>query len=127
MELRKTIRFKLPEGKDRHSGSSNLTCSFDFDPNLKGSLTDLGAGGFGIEIHGLNGAQAETVKNLGTFMMTIYFKDDSMMAGVKSVWHRVLFENGNMFIKCGVAIDVISPEDRLKLTAIIDTIRHGVQ
>ncbi|MBN1497228.1 MAG: hypothetical protein JXA07_10700 [Spirochaetes bacterium] len=126
MELRKTIRFKLPEIKDRRSGLSNITCSFDFDPNLNGTLTDLGAGGFGIEIHGLNGSQAETVKNLGTFMMTMYFEDESMMAGVKSVWHRVIFENGNMLIKCGVAIDVISPEDRLKLTAIIEKIRNGV-
>lgn len=125
MELRKTPRITLPDVEDRRTGADGISCSFDFDPNLSGKLTDIGPGGFGIEIHGLNGSQAETVKKLDTFMMTINFEEDSMMAGVKNVWHRVIFEGGNMFIKCGVAIDVISPQDRLKLSEIIEKIRNG--
>lgn len=125
MELRKTIRVKLPGHEDRGPGMSGMSCTFDFDPNLGGRLTDIGPGGFGIEIHGLNGSQAETVKNLDSFMITINFNGESMMAGVRNAWHRVVFDEGGMFLKCGVSIDVISPDDRLRLTGIIEKIRNG--
>lgn len=125
MELRKTARYTLTGIEERRPDIGEISCAFDFDPKLNGRLVDLGLGGFGIEVHGLNGSQAETIKNLDTFMITINFGSESMMAGVKNAWHRIIFEGGNMFLKCGLAIDVISPEDRLKLSEIIEKIRNG--
>jgi hypothetical protein len=125
MELRKTERFKLDGMEGRLPGADGITCAFDFDPMLKGSLTDLGPGGFGIEIFGLSGSQVEMINNLDTYMITIYFDSGSIMAGVKNVWHSVTFKGGSMSLRCGVSIDVISPEDRLKLSGIIGKIRDG--
>ena len=80
---------------------------------------DLGLGGFGIEIHDLTGAQVEKIQKLDTYILTIYIGKDLIMADVKNVWNRVIFDQKKMFLKGGVAINILSPEDRLKLSGII--------
>jgi hypothetical protein len=124
MDLRKTARYNL-YGKDAPQQMADVRCQFDFDPKLKGILVDLGIGGFGIEIHDLTGSQAEHIQKSDTYIMTIYFENEFIMASVKNVWNRIIFDTGKMFLKGGVAINIISPEDRLKLSSIIEKIRSS--
>jgi len=125
MDLRKTTRYNLYDFERRLPDEGYIHCRFDFDPNLNGMVVDLGLGGFGIEIHDLTGAQVEKFQKLDTYILTIYFGKELIMADVQNVWNRVIFDQGKMLLKCGVAINIISPEDRLKLSGIIAKIRNS--
>jgi len=125
MDLRKTARYNLFNIEQRRTDISDVRCTFDFDPKLNGVLVNLGIGGFGFEIHGLTGSQVEQIQKLDTYIMTIYYGTEFIMASVTNVWNSVIFDNGKMLLKGGVAINIISPEERLKLSAIIEKIRSS--
>jgi hypothetical protein len=125
MDLRKTPRYNLYDIEGRQPDEGYIHCRFDFDPNLNGRVVDLGLGGFGIEIHDLTGTQAEKVQKQDTYILTIYFGKEIIMTDVKNVWNRVIFDQGKMFLKGGVAVNIISPEDRLKLSGVIAKIRSN--
>ena len=125
MDLRKTARYNLFTIEQKHPDMTDVRCTFDFDPKLKGVLVDMGLGGFGYEIHDLTGSQAEQIQKLDTFIMNIYFGTEVIIASVTNVWNKVIFDQGKMFLQGGVAINIISPEERLKLSAMIEKIRSS--
>ena len=123
MDLRKTERYNLLHVEQKRPDIADVRCAFDFDTNLKGVLVDMGIGGFGYEIHDLTGTQAEQIKKMDTFIMTINFGTEVIMVSVTNVWNKVIFEQGKMFLKGGVSINIISPEERLTLNAMIEKMR----
>jgi hypothetical protein len=125
MDLRKTARYSLFNNEQKQPDMTGVSCTFDFDPKLKGVLVDMGLGGFGYEIHDLTGSQAEQIEKLDTFIMNIYFGTEVIIASVTNVWNKVIFDQGKMFLEGGVAINIISPEERLKLSAMIEKIRSS--
>lgn len=126
MDLRKTERYSLFQIEERHPEASEVRCTFDFDPKLEGVLVDMGLGGFGLEIYELTGSQAEQIQKMDSYIMTIYFGTEIIMVSVTNIWNKVIFDQGKMFLKGGVAINIISPEERLKLSAMIEKIRGNV-
>jgi hypothetical protein len=125
MESRKAARYPVSDTGGLHPDLAGLSCDFDFDRKLKGMLVDVSLGGFGLEIRDITGTQVEDYKARDNYIITIYFGTDSMIADVKNVWNRVLFDQGRMVLKGGASIDIISTEDRLKLSGIIEKIRSS--
>jgi hypothetical protein len=125
MDLRKTERYNLFHVEQKHPDIADVRCAFDFDPKLKGIIVDLSLGGFGYEVHDLTGTQAEQIQKMDTCIMTIYFGTEVIMVSVTNVWNRTIFDQGKMYIKGGVSVNIISPEERLKLSALIEKIRSS--
>ncbi|OHD67006.1 MAG: hypothetical protein A2176_16160 [Spirochaetes bacterium RBG_13_51_14] len=125
MELREAIRYDLNDLPGDKRDFRLLSCQLDFIPELRGTLVNVSLKGFGIEIDGITGSQVQNIQSMDAFMITIFFNDDSLVVGVKNIWNRILFEKGAMIYKGGLAIEIISSEDRLKLSGIIGTIRHN--
>jgi hypothetical protein len=123
MEQRNTQRYTFTDILLHEQQISEISCSFDFDPDVRGRVVDISLTGFGIEIRNLTGIQAEKLETLNTYLITLAFGTDSLMAGVKSIWKKMMFEGGYMIFKQGVLIDLISPEDRLSLSGVIEKIR----
>lgn len=117
---------------DRYTGkeiageaAAIATCRFDFSPNLVGELIDVSLKGFGIEIRNITGSLIQEIKAAGSYMVTVNFGGETVMAAVKNVWNTVSFEKGAMIFRGGVAIDVMSPADRITLMNIIEKTRSG--
>lgn len=100
-------------------------CRFDFNRDLTATLVDISLKGFGIEIAPVSGSQVDEIKNMGNYMITVDFGTETVMAVVKNAWNMVLFEKDKMIFRGGVAIEVMSPEDRIVLSNIIEKIRFG--
>jgi hypothetical protein len=105
---------------------NEVSCEFDFDRSLRGRVMDISLKGLGIEIHGLNVIQSRKIGSLDKYLLTITFGKVSILAGVKSVWSHELPGEGSVMFKAGVLIDLISTEDRLKLSEIVEKIRTGL-
>jgi c-di-GMP-binding flagellar brake protein YcgR len=125
MEMRQNFRYNLEVKEGEKSDIGPMQCSFDFDRSLRADIVDISLSGMGLEMRSITPAQAEAVKNLESFMLTMTLGKDSMLTGVKKAWNMVSLDNESMIYRCGVSIDVISPEDRLKLAGIIRTIRNS--
>ncbi|MBN2158422.1 MAG: hypothetical protein JW807_03430 [Spirochaetes bacterium] len=126
MELRRDIRYRLDNTAVLRQAVGDVRCRFEFDEGLEVKLEDLSLRGFGYRIDSVGGSQVDTIKTMEYFLVTMFFGDDSMAADVRNVWSSVFFDNGKMSIKGGVALEVLSPEDRLKLSGIIEKIRGGL-
>jgi hypothetical protein len=100
-------------------------CRFDFNRELIGDLIDVSMKGFGIEIRNITNTIIEEIKAADNFMITVDFGDETIMAAVKNAWNMVIFEKGVMIFRGGVAIDVMSPADRIILENRIEKIRTG--
>ena len=123
MNLREADRFTVGEIAGGKPGTVIAKCRFDFNRDLTGDLVDLSLKGFGIEIRNITGSLIEEIKAMGNYMITIEFGNETIMAAVKNAWNTVLFENGSMIFRGGVAIDVMSPGDRVILLNIIEKTR----
>jgi hypothetical protein len=125
MNLREADRFTVQEIAGGKAGVVIAKCRFDFNRDLRGDLVDLSLKGFGIEIRNITSSLIEEIKSMGNYMITIDFGNEAIMAAVKNVWNMVLFENGSMIFRGGVAIDVMSPGDRVLLLNLIEKTRSG--
>ncbi|OHD70602.1 MAG: hypothetical protein A2W19_03435 [Spirochaetes bacterium RBG_16_49_21] len=126
MDYREASRYAISDVALHKYDIDEVSCGFDFDQSLRGRVVDISLKGLGIEIDNLNSIQTQKVKNLDKYLLTIKFGDDTILAGVKSIWSQVLHGNGNMLFKGGVLIDLISTEDRLTLWGIIEKIRNSL-
>ncbi len=122
---RRVDRCPIREETGRQAATGMARCCFDFDNTLMGMLVDLSPKGFGIEIPYISGSQVEKIKSMDNYMITVDFGDEKIMVSVKNKWNTVRFEDSEMIYRCGVEIDVISPEDRLTLSNIIEKIRSN--
>ncbi len=123
INARKNDRYPIREATGRQPVVGMAKCCFDFDGSLVGILVDLSLKGFGIEIPYITGALVEKIKSMENYMITVDFGDVKIMVAVKNIWNTVRLEDGEMIFRGGVEIDVISPEDRLILSNIIQKIR----
>lgn len=125
MNQREADRVAIKETAGGKPGAVIAKCRFDFNRDLAGDLVDLSLKGFGIEIRNITSSLIEEIKSMENYMITIDFGNEKIMAAVKNVWNMVLFENGVMIFRGGIAIDVISPGDRIILLNIIEKTRSG--
>ena len=125
MEQRRAERYVIAESIAGKNRIGDAYCEFDFNETLRGRLVDMSLSGMGIVVDNLNGSALQEIKQQESFMITIRVGADAFAAGVKSVWKQVLYESGNMILRCGVSIEIISDKDRLKLSEIIMKIRSA--
>lgn len=126
MEYREIDRHEISDAVLDTYALNEVSCEFDFDRSLRGRVMDISLKGLGIEIHGLNVIQSRKIGSLDKYLLTITFGKVSILAGVKSVWSHELPGEGSVMFKAGVLIDLISTEDRLKLSEIVEKIRTGL-
>jgi hypothetical protein len=125
MNMREAERYTGGDIAGGKPGRRIATCRFDFNRDLEGDLVDVSMKGFGIEIRSITGSLLSEIQSNGNYMITVDFGDERIMAAVKNVWDMVRFEDGVMIYKGGVAIDVMSPGDRIILLRIIERMRSG--
>jgi hypothetical protein len=126
MDLREAVRYYIYKSTHEQLEWGEVHVEFDFDNSIRGRPLDISLKGIGIEIPGLDNQQLEMIKNCENYMVKLHFGEEFLLAGLKNAWSRVIYEEGKMIFKGGFTIDVISPQDRLKLSGIIETIRNNL-
>jgi hypothetical protein len=126
MEYREIDRYAISDAVLDAYALKEVSCEFDFDRSLRGRVVDISLKGLGIEIGDLNIIQSRKIGNLDKYLLNIIFGEVSILAGVKSVWSQELPTEESLMLKAGVLIDLISTEDRLKLSEIIEKIRARI-
>lgn len=127
MNMREAERYAGGGTAGGKPGAGVARCRFDFNRELAGDVVDVSLKGFGIEIRNITGSHMEEIKAASNYMITVDFGAETVMAAVRNAWNMVRFEGGAMIFRGGVAIDVMSPEDRIILSNIIEKMRSGRQ
>jgi len=125
MNMREAERYTGGGPAGGKPGAVIARCSFDFNRELAGDVVDVSLKGFGIEIRNITGSLMEELKTAGNFIITVDFGGETVMAAVRNAWNMVRFEDGVMIFRGDVAIDVMSPGDRIILSNIIEKLRSG--
>ncbi len=125
MNLREAERYTGGDIASGKPGVAIAKCRFDFNRDLTGDVVDVSLKGFGIEIRNISDSLVTEIQSAGNYMITIDFGNETIMASVNNAWNMVRFENGNMLFRGGVAINVMSPGDRIILSKIIERMRSG--
>ncbi|MCU0848953.1 MAG: PilZ domain-containing protein [Spirochaetes bacterium] len=119
MEKRGAARVSIPESRLMLKDEGVF---FDID-EIRGRPVDISLKGIGVEIPDLTPQQAERLRGPGELFINLHLGDDAISAGVKKAWFVVREDGGRILFKGGLSIDVISPQDRLKLHGFIEGIR----
>jgi hypothetical protein len=123
MEKRNSYRYALDEG---HSSVSqgDIVVELDVFGLVRARAVDISLFGLGLVINDISEKQIENFKTLDEMYLKLHYGSDMILLGVKSAWNRLLSESGKLVFKSGVKITLISPEDKLKLSRIIEKIRN---
>ncbi|HRZ28470.1 MAG TPA: hypothetical protein P5346_09840 [Spirochaetota bacterium] len=124
MEKRRDNRFYLRDS-DPSLNERDIYVELDINGVIRASAIDISLFGLGLVIHEINERQIENFKSMDEVFIKLYMGSEVMFLGVKSVWNRLLSEAGKMVFKSGVRINIISPEDKLKLSTLIEKMRNA--
>jgi hypothetical protein len=124
MDKRKDNRFYLSEA-DPSLDERDVYVELDVNGIIRGSAVDISVFGLGLVIHEINERQIENFRTMNEVFIKLFMGPEVILLGVKSVWNRLLSESGNMVFKSGVKINIISPEDKLKLSGLIEKMRNA--
>ena len=93
------------------------------EPPYRGRVQDINLGGVGLCIKTVNSDDIFYIENLSNFFLNLYLGDVQLLLGVKIVWFTLSKVGENYEYNCGVSIDIISPDDSLKLLNFVNKIR----
>ncbi|HOO72592.1 MAG TPA: hypothetical protein PK926_12590 [Spirochaetota bacterium] len=124
MEKRKNNRFNVNEVVPPGS-EPDIYVELDLNGMIRGRAIDISLFGLGLIIDEINEKQIEAFRTMEEVFMKLYYGGEIILLGVKNVWNRLLSESGKMVFKSGVKINIISPEDKLKLSSLIEKMRNA--
>jgi hypothetical protein len=124
MELRNVTRFNLPDPDGAEFLIEDVRFEIDKIEHIRGKAMDINLHGMGMIIEDITREKAGHIEGLSTFYMKIFLGNEVMMIGVKKMWHKLIVENGKHVYKGGVKFEIISSDDRLKLSRFLENIRR---
>ena len=90
---------------------------------VKGRITDINLNGIGFEVNNLESEVLVEFKKSEGFFIKLYYGSEFLVAGVSPMWGNQETDENKKVYKGGFRIDVISPEEKLKLFDVIEKIR----
>jgi len=121
MERRAGLRWNLEESK----GVPEAVCLFDVVPPIEGVVKNISLGGFCVVIRGISRLQIEALSRGRQCFVTIRLGEESIIALARVVWMDERTKGDAPEYKGGLAIEVMSSEERLKLASLIARMRGG--
>lgn len=121
MEYRKYTRYGLNEPSE----PEELSLEIELDPPVLGKPSDISLSGLGFEFSGLTFLQMEAIKSIGSFFLKLNFGSAHFLVSVSKVWEIADQLDGKFRVRGGVRFDLMSGEDRVKLSGFIEKIRNS--
>jgi putative SOS response-associated peptidase YedK len=89
------------------------------------NMLNVSLGGFCVQAADLGPEQVSFLKSHDTFFVRINAGRAFFLAGVRKVWESATPADSGMRYSAGLSITVISPEDNLALSSLIERMRLG--
>lgn len=126
MNRRTEVRYSLIDESIKKSGQEKFFFEIDDDTSIRGIPDNINLRGLGMIIKGISSTALDKIKEEKRFFIRLYLAQDIIITGIRPVWITAEFnKNGTLDIKAGCRIEIISPDDRVKLSSIIERIRSA--
>jgi hypothetical protein len=118
MELRREQRVQI--ARQWYNNPEKERFYFIFDTiSIPCRIVDINPGGIGFETYKPDPVLVRALEGGGNLIIKLYFGEETLMFGVTAAWHTMVGESPGI-LKGGLRIDVITPEDRLKVYEFIE-------
>jgi hypothetical protein len=125
MENRINERFD-PALSPRGKGDDlHLSADMEIPGRVRMNMRNLSLGGFCVQSADLGPEQLSFLKSHDTFFVRINSGRDFFLVGVRKVWESAAAGDSGMRYSAGLSITVISPEDNLTLSSLLERMRRG--
>jgi len=108
-----------------HFTMKDVYINIDINGIVKGNVIDLSMNGIGFEFTSINMEQIEFIKNSDNIFLKLFIRELFILIGVKLVWSLLKNENGADTFNGGFTIHTISPDDNIRLSELIETMRSS--
>lgn len=127
LERREKTRHSIVDAVKRSSLLEEMYLEISLSTVVRGRVVDISLGGLGFEIDDPDTALIEELEDLTSLFVKIFFDSESVFAETDKIWSIHHEVSGRSIVKGGVQFSVISSEDRIKLTRIIEEIRTALE
>ena len=126
MERRKKTRHSITDAVKRSSLLEQICLEIGLSAVVRGRVVDISLGGLGFEIDDPDAVLMDELENTTSLFVKIFFDEESIFAKTDKVWSIYQEVSGRRTVKGGLQFSVLSSEDRIKLTGIIEEIRKAL-
>ena len=120
MAERKEERFDYRDMTGSDDDLLDAWLVFEFLDNLKGAIVDISLKGIGFQISGISREMSEILAEKKDYFLKIHAGEEFFLAGVKNRWYVVEKD----LYRGGVEIEIISPDDSVRLNNLITALRR---
>ncbi len=124
MNERQNDRFDHSSLIRNNIDADDVYIELEFLDNLKGKIADISLKGVGFEIEEISREQMDILSGNEEYYLKIYVEKEFFLVGVKNRWHSTNMNGGKPSFRGGVEIDIISPEDSVRLVNLIQRMRE---
>ena len=125
MTERKSERYNFNDYNRADFNLDEVKIEIDLEKSIEAKLLDISLKGIGFIVSGLNQKIIDEIEASNSFYLKLFFGADFILLGVKKIWNLIKNIDDKDVMQVGVEIETISPEDNLKLSALIDKIRSA--
>ncbi len=126
MEKRQTERLMVSDVILNDLSEDKIFIEFDAGEKIRGKVVNLSQNGIGFELRRLGRELIDEIIDSEEIFLKLCAGSDFILAGVKIKWSFVKEVSGETVFKGGTEINIISPEDNLKLADFIGKIRSSL-
>jgi c-di-GMP-binding flagellar brake protein YcgR len=127
LERRKKTRHSIIDAVKRSSLLEEMYLEISLSTVVRGRVVDISLGGLGFEIDDPDVVLMDELEDLTALFVKIFFDAESIFAETYKIWSIHQEVSGRRIVKGGLQFSVISSEDRIKLTRIIEEIRKALE
>ena len=95
----------------------------DKDESIRAEIFDISLGGLAVDISNVTDSQKSKIEALDDFFIRLHYKNNMFLIGVEPAWRIFRKQDADIAYKGGFKFDLISEQDRLKLSDLIEELR----
>ena len=126
MEKRLSDRYIIADVSQNNMRDDSIFIEFEAGETIRGDATNVCQKGIGFEIKGLSRNKIDEIIETEELFLKLFSGNEFIFAGVRIIWNLVTESDGTSVFKGGTRINVISPEDNLKLSGFVKKIRSSI-
>jgi len=92
---------------------------------FRAEVRDMSVEGLGFELQNPPDEHSRAIAEANTFFAKIVLGDEEILVEVKKAWTASVKKEGGAVLKGGLSFAVISADDRVRLSRIIELLRTG--
>ncbi len=121
MAIRSSERYKVSDFVRDGYGLGDIHAELQFEnTRVMGNVVDISVRGAGVEVDSPDPEFPLRFRQGEALFLKINFRDDTILVNARIAWSAATGRGGAAIVKCGLEFTVISPEDTLKLSEIIN-------